>query len=74
MIEIIIPVVSAMIAAASLTIGVVTFRREVEKHQDQRNAQLFLEFTKRFEEVMQSFPQNAWTARLDIEKAPPAER
>jgi hypothetical protein len=71
MIEIGIPVISAMIAAGSLMIGVVTFRREVKKHQDQRNAQLFLEFTKRFEEVMQSFPKNAWPARLDIEKPPP---
>jgi hypothetical protein len=35
------------------------------------NAQLFLEFTKRFEEVMQSFPKNTWPSRLNIEGKPP---
>lgn len=35
------------------------------------NAQLFLEFTKRFEVTMQSFPKNAWPSRLNIGGKPP---
>ena len=71
MIETIISAAPAVVGVVTLIVGVAALLRDTKIHQDQRNAQLFLEFTKRFEEVMQSFPQNAWSARLDIEKAPP---
>jgi len=56
---------------ASILIAIVTFIWGVRSYQNQMNAQLFLEFTKRFEEVMQSFPKNAWPNRLDIKGTPP---
>jgi hypothetical protein len=43
----------------------------IKTYRDQMNAQLFLEFTKRFEEVMESFPKNAWSTRLNSEGIPP---
>src|SRR5687768_4325484 len=65
------------IALASLLVSViiatVTFIWGVRSYRDQMNAQLFLEFTKRFEEVMQSFPKNLWSTRLAIEGKPPAK-
>ena len=54
-------------------IGVVTFVWGVTSYKNQMNAQLFLEFTRRFEEVMQSFPQNAWAARVNSEETLPEE-
>ncbi len=43
----------------------------IKTYGDQMNAQLFLEFTKRFEEVMESFPKNAWSTRFNSEGIPP---
>ncbi len=62
----VITVISVLIALATFAFGVNTYK-------NQMNAQLFLEFTKRFEEVMQSFPKNAWSARLNIDGAMPAK-
>jgi hypothetical protein len=64
MLDTILTVASILVAAAALLWGVKSYR-------DQMNAQLFLEFTKRFEEVMQSFPKNTWPSRLNIEGKPP---
>ena len=64
MTETIITVISVFIALSTFIWGVTSYR-------NQMNAQLFLEFTKRFEEVMQSFPKNAWSARLDIDGKSP---
>jgi hypothetical protein len=66
MFETILTVLSVLAAVGTLYWGVKSYR-------NQMNAQLFLEFTKRFEEVMQSFPKNTWPSRLDIEGKPPAK-
>jgi len=57
----------------STLVALVAFLWGVKSYRDQMNAQLFLEFTKRFEEVMQSFPKNIWSTRLDIDGKPPAK-
>jgi len=66
-----------ILTAASIFVAVIAFLWGViwgvKSYRDQMNAQLFLEFTKRFEEVMQSFPKSAWSARLNIEGKPPAK-
>ena len=64
MTETIITSITALIALVAFIWGVISYR-------NQMNAQLFLEFTKRFEEVMQSFPKNAWTTRLDLDGKSP---
>jgi len=56
-----------------IIIGVVTFVWGVTSYKNQMNAQLFLEFTRRFEEVMQSFPKSAWSARVNSEETLPEE-
>jgi hypothetical protein len=63
--------IDTIITVASLLIAVITFIWGVKSYRDQMNAQLFLEFTKRFEEVMQSFPKNIWPSRLNIGGKPP---
>ena len=62
-----------IITVISVVIAVVTFVWGVISYKNQMNAQLFLEFTKRFEEVMQSFPKSAWSARLGIGDEPSTE-
>jgi hypothetical protein len=64
----ILTVISILVAAAAFLGGLVW---SVKSYRNQMNAQLFLEFTKRFEEVMQSFPKNVWSTRLNIEGFPP---
>jgi hypothetical protein len=59
--------------AVSIVAAIVTLIWSVRSYQNQMNAQLFLEFTKRFEEVMQSFPKSAWPSRLNIEGKPPVK-
>lgn len=40
-------------------------------HKRQSNAMIFLEYTRRYEQVMSSFPPGAFRARLDSEHALP---
>ncbi|MBC7876958.1 MAG: hypothetical protein H7Y59_07280 [Anaerolineales bacterium] len=64
--ETIFNIIPSLIAALAFIWGVFSYR-------NQMHAQLFMEFTKRFEEVMQSFPKNAWSARFDIDGKSPAK-
>jgi hypothetical protein len=57
--------ISVAIAAIGLIFGVIVYSRQM-------NAQLLLEYTKRYEEIMSSLPSNARTARFDLFKEPPA--
>jgi hypothetical protein len=54
------------LTAASILIGVYVFRRQM-------NAQLFLEYTKRYDEVMRSYPSDLRSARLHSGGEPPPE-
>jgi hypothetical protein len=56
--------VSALAAAVAVLMGLQTYRR-------QANAQVFLEYTKRYREVMADFPRDARRALLDLQAAPP---
>jgi hypothetical protein len=56
---------SAIVGAASLYLGFRVYRRQM-------NARMFLEYTKRYGEVMASFPEDAHGARLDLYGDPPA--
>ena len=57
---------SMAVGAFGLFLGIVVYRRQM-------NAQVFLEYTKRYEDVMDSFPESARAARLDISSDPPPE-
>ena len=52
------------VTAVSVVVGVLLYRR-------QWNAQIFLEYTKRYAEVMNMFPPEARKARLDLFANPP---
>ena len=57
--------ISVVVAAVGLIVGVVVYRRQM-------NAQLFLEYTRRYEQIMESFPTDA---RLSLnEKLPKSSR
>ncbi|GAB4222354.1 MAG: hypothetical protein Kow0062_19360 [Acidobacteriota bacterium] len=56
--------IAAAVGALGLVVGVVIYRRQM-------NAQVFLEYTKRYEEVMRSFPREGRLARLSSEGEPP---
>jgi hypothetical protein len=51
--------ISAFLMVVGLVIGVLIYRRQM-------NAQLFLEYTKRYEDIMNAFPADARDARLKI--------
>ncbi len=52
--------------AASVVLGVVLYRRQC-------NAQVFLEYTKRYSEIMNMFPPEGLKARLNLFAKPPEE-
>jgi len=56
--------IGSLAAAISIVVGVVVFRRQM-------NAQVFLEYTKRYEEIMSHLSQAAREARLDLDGDPP---
>ena len=55
---------SVLVGIIGIVVGIITF-----KHQ--MNAQVFLECTKRYEQIMDTFPQGARGARLALEGKPP---
>ena len=55
---------SAVVATVAIVVGLHTYR-------DQTNAQIYLEYTRRYDEVMASFPGASHRARLDIATNPP---
>ena len=55
----------------SVIVGIATLSFAIRSYQRQMNAQVFIEYTGRFEQIMQSFPHSAWAARLNLEKALP---
>lgn len=57
---------SALAAVVAIGLGVRTYKR-------QTNALIFLEYTKRYEEIMAAFTIRARQARLDLEGDPPKE-
>ena len=58
--------VLALATLAGWITGIVFYRRQC-------NAQVFLEYTRRYDEVMEMFPPNARRARLDLSAKPPPE-
>ena len=56
----------AVFTAASVLLGVVIYYR-------QSNAQVFLEYTKRYSEIMNRFPSEGLKARLNLLAEPPAK-
>lgn len=58
--------VGVLLAAAGVFFAVYVYRRQM-------NAQLFLEFTRRYDDILRSFPDEGRVLRLDLEQAPPPE-
>src|SRR5438105_8667813 len=56
----------ALFTAAGVVTGVLFYWRQC-------NAQIFLEYTKRYDEVMNKFPADARRTRLDLFAEPPPE-
>ena len=57
----------------SIAFGVIAFFWGVRSYNRQMTAQVFIEYTKRFDEIMQSFPPNAWGARLNSGESTPED-
>jgi hypothetical protein len=55
----------------SFTVGVVAFFIGLTNYNKQMNAQVFLQYAKRFDEIMNSFPKNTRLGIFDTEKALP---
>ncbi len=57
---------SVLVGVGGLVFGILAYQRQM-------NAQLFLEYTNRYEQVMASFPEDAIKWRLDSEENLPPE-
>ena len=57
--------IATVIAAVGLIVGIRVYRRQM-------NAQVFIEYTKRYEKVLSSFPEVAQKVRFDLTGEPPA--
>jgi len=55
----------------SIIVGIVAFFRGVANYNKQMNAQVFLQYAKRYDEIMNSFPMSAGLARINSGKALP---
>jgi hypothetical protein len=55
----------------SILFGIFAFFYGVKSYKNQMNVQVFLQYTERYEEIMKSFPKNAWSARLNSDLALP---
>lgn len=58
--------ISVMVGVATLIVGAYRFKRQL-------NVQVFIEYTKRFDQVLSSFPAGAWCARTSSEADLPEE-
>lgn len=58
--------ISVIVAIFGLAFGIRTYRR-------QTNAQIFIEYTSRYERIMESFPPEALSARLELDADPPEQ-
>lgn len=58
--------ISVGVGICGLIFGIRTYKR-------QSNAQIFLEYTARYEKIMDSFPAQAMASRLDSKGTPPEE-
>src|SRR5882724_12747818 len=50
----------------STVIGIITLIFVIISYRRQMNAHTFLEYTNRFEKIMESFPRSSWSARLNL--------
>jgi hypothetical protein len=57
----------------SILVGIFAFLFGIASYKKQMNAQVFLQYTERYEEIMKSFPKDAWSARYNSDKALPKE-
>jgi hypothetical protein len=62
----IVTLAGVLFTAAGIFLAIYVYRRQM-------NAQLFLEYTRRYEEVMRSFPEDARACRLHLEGEPPPQ-
>ena len=65
--------IDTIVTVISVGVAIAAFFWGLKSYRNQMNAHLFLEFTKRFDEIMQSFPENAWSARTDIDDTIPPD-
>jgi hypothetical protein len=60
-----------ILTLVSIAIGIFAFFRGILTYNKQMNAQVFLQYAKRYDEIMNSFPKNATLARINSGKALP---
>ena len=57
----------------SIIVGIVAFFNGVSNYKRQMNGQVFFQYTKRYDEIMDSFPKSARKARINSSNALPRE-
>ena len=58
----------------SVIVGIITLWIGVSRFKRQMNAQVFIEYTKRFDQIVSAFPAGAWCARRNaVSELPPPD-
>lgn len=55
----------------SVVVAILGFAHGIRVYRRQSSSQIFLEYTARYENIMQAFPEKAFCARLDLCGDPP---
>ena len=64
-------IIIKVLTLISLIVGIVAFFRGITTYNKQMNAQVFFQYAKRYDEIMNSFPKSARLARIKSSEALP---
>ena len=65
--------ITSIITFVGVVVAIFTIRSNSDLHRRQMNAEVFMKYAERYEQIMSSFPENAFRARFSIsEELPPS--
>jgi hypothetical protein len=71
--SLLVDIIIKFLTLLSIVAGIYTFYRGAKNYDNQMNAQVFLQYAKRYDEIMNSFPKSARLARINSNKALPKQ-
>jgi len=64
--------ITQLLTLFSVIVAIVTIKHNSKLHARQMNAEVFMKYAERYEQIMSCFPENAFRARFNIDKELPA--
>lgn len=68
--------ITSLLTLLGVIVAIVTIKSSSNLHRRQMNAEVFMKYAERYEQIMSSFPENAFRARFSMseELPPPSEK